>query len=625
MDWRSMDMWVLFAALVAAAAALYFVVRGPGAGRKAGLAGLAAVGTLLLLWFPGLWLFDWCFSRVEVPPGSFLVRIHRWGADLPEGATYSDGAILAPDETYKGVLPGEWGEGRYYLNPFMWSYEIHPMVDVPPGKVLVRTRLYGAPIPPDRLAAGDFLARDGERGVVAEAWGPGKYRINPYAYTWKLEDAVEIKAGEVGVCTLKVGADPTGLSPDDLRPTRETPAELVRLVAADAGASGGPALALLNAGAFAAGGLRTRGPFVVPEGCRGVQEHPLSSGTYYINPYVKRVVPVDTRSHQVEFRDIEFPSRDGFHIKPHVTVTVKVMDDLAPQLYVTLSDKGELPLKYDTQADLDDNPVLQKVVLPLVRGYVRIEGSKMAGRDFVAQSAAAAPGGQEANPREVLQQKLMAKAAPACREMGVALESITVSQSEKDADLEGLAQQIADREQARLEKEKNVSLIEQYKEQQALATTKAMEEQGTAQVDAKTKLKTATIEAQQKLEVEKKKLEQDLKNAQVNLDAAKDQAEAVLAQAAADAEVVMKENEAKVAGLRTAVEGFNSPDQFAQYQMVMHLAPALKEIFASDTSDFAKLFSAYMTQPPARAPTAHAGANPEPAVPVMPPAGPAGK
>ena len=73
---------------------------------------------------------------------------------------------------------------------------------------------------------------------------PGKYRLNPYAYTWKLEDAVEVGAGEVGVLTLKVGDDPTKLKPDP-----------------------------------------KRGPYVVPEGYRGVQEKPLSSGTYYVNPY----------------------------------------------------------------------------------------------------------------------------------------------------------------------------------------------------------------------------------------------------------------------------------------------------------------------------------------------------
>jgi hypothetical protein len=526
-------------------------------------------------------VFDWLFSRVEVPPGSFLVRIHRWGADLPQGSTYSDGTILAPDESYKGVMLEVSPEGRYFLNPFLWSYEIHPMVEVPAGKALVLTRLYGAAISPERLAAGDFLAQDGERGIVADVLRPGKHRINPYAYSWRPEDAVQVEAGEVGVVTLKVGKDPT-----------QAPAD------------------------------PKRSPFVVPEGYRGVQDQPVSSGTYYLNPYVKSVARVDTRRHQVEFTDIVFPSRDGFHIKPHVSVTYRVLEAKAPELYVTLSNNGELPQGTSKQ-ELENNPVVQKVVLPLIRGYVRIEGSKMGGRDFVAQSAAAAAG-QEANPREVLQQKILAKVAPPCADMGVTIESITISQSEKDQDLEALAQQIADREQARLEKEKNLSLIDQYKEQQELAGKKAMKDQETEKVDAGTRLEVAKKEAEQKLEVERKKLEQDLKNAETNLKAAKEQAEAVLAQAAADAEVIMKENEAKVAGLRTAVEGFNSADQFAQYQVVMRLAPALKEIFASDTSDFAKLFASYLTQAPGKPPVARADPG-EPSTPVMPPAGPTGK
>ncbi len=536
------------------------------------------VALLVVVFWPGS-AFDWVFSRVEVPPGSFLVRVHRWGKDLPEGKSYSDSEILAPDESYKGVIADVSPEGRYFLNPFFWSYELHPMIDVPAGKVLVLTRLYGKPIPPERLEAGDFLAQDGERGIVAEVLRPGKYRINPYAYTWKLEDAVEVGAAEVGVLTLKVGKDPADLAPDP-----------------------------------------KRGPYVVPEGYRGVQESPLSGGTYYINPYVKSIARVDTRSHQAEFTDVTFPSKDGFHIKPLVTVTYRVMESKAPELFVTLSDNAELPLGNRTQEEIDKNPVLQKVVLPLIRGYTRIEGSKMAGHDFVAQSSAtgAAP---DANPREVLQQKLMAKVVPACAELGVVVESITVGQSEKDADLEALATQISDREQARLEREKNASLIEQYKQAQELAATTARKEQNEEKVAATTKLDVAKVEAQQKLEVEQQRLDQDLKNAKTNLDAAKEQAEAVLAQAAADAEVITKENEAKVAGLRTAVEGFNSADQFAQYQMVMRLAPALKEIFASDTSDFAKLFADYMTRTPSKGPAAHVAGPAEAPAPMMPPVG----
>ena len=466
---------------------------------------IGVVVVLMVLFYFGREIFNWTFARVEIPPGHYLVRIHRWGKDLPPGDSYSESEILAPDETYKGVMADVLPEGRYFLNPFVWSYEVHPIIDVPAGKVLVLTRMYGKPIPADRLASGDFLAQDGERGIVADVLRPGKHRINPYAYTWNLEDAIEVGAGEVGVLTLKVGDDPTKLKPDP-----------------------------------------KRGSYVVPEGYRGVQEKPLSNGTYYVNPFVKTIARVDTRSHQAEFTDVEFPSKDGFHIKPHILVTYRVMENKAPELFVTLSNDTKLPLLDRTPEEIANNPVLQKAVLPLVRGYARIEGSKMAGRDFVAQAATAAAA--DLNPREVLQQKLLAKVVPACAELGVVVESITIGQSDMDADLEALAGQIADREQARLEREKNASLIDQYKQAQELAATTAKKEQNEEKVAATTKLNTATTEAEQKLEVEQKKLEQDLKNAETNLKAAKEQAEAVLAQAEADAEVITKENEAKVAG-----------------------------------------------------------------------------
>jgi len=54
------------------------------------------------------------------------------------------------------------------------------------------------------------------------------------------------------------------------------------------------------------------------------------------------------------------------------------------------------------------------------------------------------------------------------------------------------------------------------------------------------------------------------------------------------------------------VQGFTSANQFAHYHMLIHLSPALREIFASDDSDFAKLFSNYMS-PPASTPAKTVG------------------
>jgi hypothetical protein len=512
------------------------------------VAGVAGAALFLL---QQLWV--WEVERVEVPPDHFLVRIGLWGQDLPEGD------ILAPDESYKGVMKEPLPEGRHFLNPLLWTYETHKVTIVPPGKCLVLTRKAGKEISADRLARGEFLAGEGERGIVREVLLPGKYRINPYEYHTSLEDAVEVRAQEVGVHTLKWGKDPRDLKGDN------------------------------------------RNPYVVPEGYRGVQEKPLPPGTYYFNPYVEAVAPVDTRSHPVEFTDIQFPSRDGFPIRPHVLVAYKVLPEKAPELFVTLSNQGKLHQASETDEQKKENEILQKVILPLIRGYVRIEGSKFDARDFISQKTGPLAA-KAVNPRERLQSELMDKVTPRCQELGIVVESITLAQLGQSDELTKLAEQISERERTRVEREKNQDLIAQYQQDQERAATEALKQQNKELVEAGTKLKVEKEKAQQSKEVEEKKLKQELEAARTRLEAARDQAKAQVTRGKAEAAVINAQNEAEVSGLRTAVRGFPSVDDFAQYQVLSRLAPALAEIFASDTSDFAKMFAAYMT--PAKKPVA---------------------
>jgi hypothetical protein len=142
-----------------------------------------------------------------------------------------------------------------------------------------------------------------------------------------------------------------------------------------------------------------------------------------------------------------------------------------------------------------------------------------------------------------------------------------------------------------------------------------------------------TLNQQQK-QVEESKLKQELENAKIRLDAAKAKAEAILTTGKAEAAVIMSQNEAEVAGLKTSVQGFGSAANFAHFQMLKQMAPALREIFASDESDFAKIFASYMnaplppatgkpvaTLPEAPAADSVAGTSKTPAPPANGPAG----
>ncbi len=508
--------------------------------------GVCAVGLFLVY---QLWV--WEVERVEVAPDHFLVKVHLWGNNLPEGA------ILAPDDSYKGIQRELLPEGRHFLNPLLYSYEKVKLLEVPVGQCAVLTRKAGAEISAERLAQGEYLAHgefgdpSGERGIVEKVLLPGKHRVNPYEYSWTLVKAVRVESNQVGVRVLKWGKDPKTLKD-------------------------------------------RKSPYVVPEGYRGVQEKTVPSGDYYLNPDVESIVPVDIRSHPVEFADIEFPSRDGFTIRPHVMVAYKVVPELAPDLFVMLCKEGKLPQEDKTPEQQRNNPILQKVVLPLIRGYVRIEGSKYDARDYVSQQRDEMAQ-NVVNPRERLQEELMKKVAPRCMEAGLIIESITVAQPDMNTALTKLAAQIAERERTRVAREKNKQLVEQHKQEQEQKAKELLAAQRSRVVDANANLKVAKTKSMQDKAVAEAQLKNELKSAQARLEGAHEQARLAVIKGKGEAAITMAENEAEISGLKTAIGGFPSADQFAQYHVLTKLAPALSEIFASDTSEFARVFSTYMT------------------------------
>jgi hypothetical protein len=512
----------------------------------------------------------WFVERVEVPPGKVLVRIHYWGKDLPEGE------LIAPDESYKGVMPEVGMPGRYFLNPLFWGHELHDLVQVKADECLVLTRKYGQPIAKEQLAAGNFLAREGEKGIVEEPLKPGSHPLNPYAYSWQRVPAVQVRVDQVGVRTLKVGKDPKEL--------RER----------------------LELG---------EGLYVVAAGYRGVQQEPVPNGTYYINPWVESITPVEVRSHRVEFADIVFPSRDGFLIRPHVQVEYAVLPAKAPEVLVRISDEGKLNQKDETAHDIAANEILQKVVLPHIRGYSRLEGSNFDARDFIL-TGPSTPDRKTINARERLQKAMEDRVKPLCADLGIAVRAITLASMDPPRELTAL---ISEREQALVEQAKYKAQLGQFKSEQDLRAKEALTQRSKEMTEAETRRTQEQTRAKQLKEVEEQRLKQDLENAQLRLDAARKEAEAVLAKGKAEAAVINLQNEAEVAGLRKAVQGFNGVQNFAQYHILHKLAPALTEIFASDDSELAKLLTTYLTPPATKAPGNAAAPGTEKSTPVVGP------
>jgi regulator of protease activity HflC (stomatin/prohibitin superfamily) len=323
-------------------------VRPPDRGSALTAGGLVLF-LALAVGVPG---FVWFYCRIEPAPDQIAVLIAKTGRDLPSGQ------ILALDPGQKGIQLQVLPEGRYFRNPYSWDWEIHPITDIPAGKLGVLTRLYGKDLPPGRI-----VATGGAKGIVAEVLRPGKYRINPYAYSVELFDAISIRPGAVGVVTSLVGKDVLN---DDL------PAE-------------------------------ARNTFLVKDGMKGVVAKVLDPGTYYLNPYLVNVVEVNLRSQRFEMSGddaITFLTMDGFTVRVEGTLEFSIQRDQAALLTHRVG-------------DMDD--VLKKIILPRARGFSRIEGSKHPAINFIVGET-----------RQQFQDNLEQHLREKTEDWGVAMKSVLI-------------------------------------------------------------------------------------------------------------------------------------------------------------------------------------------------------
>jgi regulator of protease activity HflC (stomatin/prohibitin superfamily) len=298
--------------------------EGSGAGRLLGLVGLivAAFGIVLAL-------YNAC--KIDVGTGYQAVLIRKAGLDLePEmelAPPPKDGRIYYKGVQTGGPNNGVLTEGRYFYNPYYWSWELTPQFVVPADKIGVRIALSGEDLP-----AGQILAEAGQKGILREVLKPGRYPYNPYAEAIELHDPVTIPAGMRGVVTRLSGP-----------------------LAKDSNV------------------------FLVEEGERGVQPQTLEPGTYYLNPYETRVSQVDCRSRRFNLgqdAEMNFLSADGFPITLDGAVEFRIIPEKVAEMFV----------KYNESANGDaiDEEIIAKIITPESRSICRIGGSKLSGGQFIS-------------------------------------------------------------------------------------------------------------------------------------------------------------------------------------------------------------------------------------------------
>jgi regulator of protease activity HflC (stomatin/prohibitin superfamily) len=268
--------------------------------------------------------------KIEVGTGDQAILIRRVGLELEpdmelapppkDGTQYYKGVQTSPNQ---GILT----EGRYFRNPFFWSWEIGKQFIVHDGKIGVRIALSGEDLPP-----GQVLAEPGQKGILRDVLKPGRYPYNWYAERIEEHDPVTVPAGFRGVTTLLAGREP-----------------------------------------------KDPNVILVGDGERGVQHQTLEPGTYYLNPFETRVSLVDCRSKRFNLgqdAQMDFLSADGFPVALDGVIEFRVIPDRAAEVFV-LYNEGH-------NGDAIDEEIIAKIITPESRSICRIGGSKLTGGQFIS-------------------------------------------------------------------------------------------------------------------------------------------------------------------------------------------------------------------------------------------------
>lgn len=351
----------------------------------------------------GFWL--WFFCRFYVGPGQIAVIRANIGKPLPPGQ-------LLAEEGQQGIQARVLGEGRYFLNPYLYDWEVKPATLIPPGKVGLVTAKVGTDLQP-----GEFIAGPGQKGIQRGVLGPGKYRLNPYGYNVDTIDATSIPIGYVGVLSSQsgqqtppgqfAGANQKGTRRDVLQPGLYyvNPKELkvdvleigvnqVSLLGQGGGevitksqvSSANTALQLLNRNIIAEQN-KQREDYIMQNAAnwksapqapaaqrrsgvasRGSSHDGRQAGEQVAQQGVPQQASTPDQAVLSFNQQVNFPSRDGFDISLDMTVEFEFTPESIAWVF---QNYGDLPKVVDT------------IIMPQILSISRLRGSQYGAKDFI--------------------------------------------------------------------------------------------------------------------------------------------------------------------------------------------------------------------------------------------------
>lgn len=459
---------------------------------------LLFIVVLLILATAMVWFFNKSIM-ITVRPNQVAVVMEYSGSKPPP-----ENGFIAAEPGQMGIQLEVWREGIHFVNPIFTRVEIVDIVRIPENHVGYVVRKFGKDIP-----GGGIIAGEGEKGVLEVALKPGFYPeySNPYAYEVVIQEAIQVPPGYAGVVTNLAG------------PLPETPNR-----------------------------------FLSEEGARGVQERHLTPGTYFLNPYLKRVDLVNVQSRRTDIPDLEFPSFDGFPISLNCSVEWYIPEENAPLAFVMFGEEIE---------------VENKIIYPSVLNYSRIIGSSEEATTFISGET-----------RQQFGEELERAIADSIRSVSVEVKETGVRTILPPPEVLSILQ---DKEIAVQQQQQYLQEITQNAEQLKLQVQKTRAEKEKDLVDRETEQLKTLLDRERAQEVEVLQARREFDAAKVDLEAARNIADASRTLARAEAEAIRLRFEAEAKAQTEAVRAFGEGPaaamQYARYRLAQNLAPRIGEVF----------------------------------------------
>jgi len=532
---------------------------------------IAGIFILAAGWFA----IEWGYNRIYVEQGQSLLVRYK-GPPLPFLPGYNKesaqkGTFAEVNEygnpTQKGILEQLRGPGRHFYCPLWYELKIIEDKVIKPGEVGVVTCKMGNSLPQNEYLVDGDLGKTEFKGIMRKVFGPGRYRINTYAYELKIVELETIKSGSQ---TKHAG-------------WVDIPTGYVGVVT--------------NLAANPETGAKS-----------GIQADVYPPGLYPINPkeqqidiveigYREQTITASLQKDQLgnlvfdksgepaiadDDTGISFPSNDGFPINMDFTAIWGIMPDQAPDV---IRKFGNV------------DAVETKVVGPQINSICRNMGSKLGAVELL-----------EGESRQKFQEDTSLAFQAVLKDKSVTL-------------LYGLVRHIYIPQEVRLPIQ-NAYIADERKlalEQLQLTTkTEAMLEEEKAKVELEAeKIRVDTEKQVALLKAEGEKTAGETKAETLQLIAAIDKETAILdAQATvllgeAEASSLKLIEEAKSGKFKLAVEAFGSGDSYNQWvfatglpdDMKLNLLYAGEGTFWTDLKGFSQTLLGRQTQQSQKAPT----------------------